>query len=266
MQEVQAVRRGGRVLWLRPEEIGPGPLSPRRRFDRAALGELADSVGRYGILQPLTVRREAGRYELVAGQRRLRAARMAGLEEVPCLVMELDEEDCGVLALVENLQRQPLDVGEQARSCRRLLERFALSPEALARRLGKHPAAMEELLGLLALPEDMLEALAAAGLGERHGRALLRLPEGCRRREALGAMTEAAMGPAEAERYVEGLLHPTAPEREAGRTRFVLKDVRVFLNSLRHSMELLRRGGVASEMELRETEQEMTVTIHIRRQ
>lgn len=264
MQELQAVRRGGRVLWLKPEQIEPSPGLPRRSFEREALGELADSIGRYGVLQPLTVRRREGRYELVAGQRRLRAARMAGLEEVPCLAMELDEEDCAVLALVENLQRQPLDMTEEARSLANLAQRFSLGPGETARRLGRSLASVEERLRLLELSEDMREELRLAGLGPRHGRALLRLEEPCRRWEALRAMVAESMSGARAERYVEEMLRPPA-EKSEGRRRFVLKDARIFINSLRHSVELMRQGGVDVVLDKEESEEELAVTIHIRR-
>lgn len=265
MQELQAVRRGGRVLWLRPEQIEPGNGLPRRAFDREALGELADSIGRYGVLQPLTVRRREGRYELVAGQRRLRAARMAGLEEVPCLAMELDEEDCALLALVENLQRQSLDVTEEARSFGRLAERFALGPGEMARRLGQSVVFVEERLRLLELSEDMLEELRLAGLGASHGGALLRLPESCRRWEALRAMVAESMSGERAQRYVEEMLRPPSAEKSEGKRRFVLKDARIFINSLRHSVELMRQGGVDVRLDKQESEEELAVTIHIRR-
>ncbi len=253
MQELRAVRRGGRVLWLRPEELEPGPLRPRRCMDREALRALADSVARFGILQPLTVRRRAERFELVAGERRLRAARMAGLEEVPCLLMELDDTDCGLLALVENLQRQELDFAECALSARRLLALGELTEEELARSLGRSPAALREWLRFGELPEELLCRLRDEGLDERHARELLALPDNAARRAALRRMCERR---AEATEKRD----EDAPTR---RTRFVLKDTRVFLNSLQRAAALLRQGGVEVSLQQEETERELTVTVHI---
>jgi len=266
MQCTKHSRTEERVRMIKLSQIGPNPWQPRRVFDRESLRELADSIGRYGILQPLTVRRSGTGWELVAGERRLRAARIAGLEEVPCLILDVDEEESGLLALVENLQRQDLDFAEQARGIERLIRRFGLSQEEAARRLGKSPSAVANKLRLLKLPEDVLEGLREAGLSERHGRALLRLPEDAQRREALGEMARKAMSVAQAEQYVDRILLREEEAAEGGpRTRFVLKDVRVFLNSLQHSVELMRQGGVAVGVQKKETEKELTVTVRIRR-
>lgn len=253
------------VRMLKVYEIAPSPWQPRQSFDREGLRELADSIARYGILQPLTVRQGAEGYELVAGERRLRAARIAGLEEVPCLLVSLEEEAAGVLALVENLQRRDLDFVEQARGIARLIRRFGLSQEEAARRLGKSPSAVANKLRLLKLPADVLDGLLEAGLSERHGRALLRLPEDAQRRKALAVMEEKAMSVAQAEQYVDRMLRREEDEAAEGQKLFVLKDVRVFLNSLQHSVELMRRGGVAVGVQKRESEGELTVTVCIRR-
>ena len=169
--------RRGNLLYLRPEDISPNPVQPRRHFDQEALAELSESIRSYGILNPLTVRRRGGRYELVAGERRLRAAKLAGLTEVPCLLVDVDMQDAGLLALVENLQRKDLDFLEEAEGLRQLIDRFGLSQEDAARRIGKSQSAVANKLRLLRLPGDILEALRDNGLTERHGRALLRLPD-----------------------------------------------------------------------------------------
>ena len=190
------VRRGA-VLYLRIEEIAPNPMQPRRRFDEAALAELSESIRNYGVLNPLTVRQRAGRYELVAGERRLRAAKLAGLREVPCLLLDVDLEDAGLIALVENLQRRDLDFLEEAEGLRQLIDRFGLSQEEAARRIGKSQSAVANKLRLLRLPPDVLEGLRLNGLTERHGRALLRLPEPEAQRAALAVILERGMTVAE---------------------------------------------------------------------
>lgn len=251
------------IVMVGVEHIEPNPWQPRQKFDPQGLEELADSIRRYGVLSPLSVRRRSGGYELVAGERRLRAARLAGLREVPCILLDVDAAQSGAIALVENLQRRDLDFVEQAQGMARLIKLFGLSQEECARRLGKSQPAVANKLRLLKLPEDVLQALVASGLTERHGRALLRLPEEAQQRKALAVMAEKGLTVSAAEAYVDRLL--TQGEGAEGRTRLVMKDVRVFLNSLQHSLEVMRRGGVAAEVFREESEEEMVVTIRIRR-
>ena len=129
--------QGGRVVFLPLSSIRPNPAQPRTIFDAQGLQELAASIRQYGVLQPLTVRKKAGFFELVAGERRLRAAGLAGLCEVPCLLVSVDDQDAGLLALVENLQRRDLDYLEQAEGLQRLMQEYHLTQEQAARRLGK---------------------------------------------------------------------------------------------------------------------------------
>ena len=157
------VRRDG-IVWLPAEEISPNPVQPRSRFDDQALEELSQSIRSYGILNPLTVRCRGGKYELVAGERRLRAARLAGLTEVPCILLDVNMEDASLIALVENLQRRDLDFIEEAVGLNRLIRMFGLSQEEAARRIGKSQSAVANKLRLLKLPRDVLEGLREHGL------------------------------------------------------------------------------------------------------
>ncbi len=253
------------VLSLGLDEIEPNPLQPRQVFDGQALEELAESIRLYGVLCPLSVRRREGRYELVAGERRWRAARLAGLERVPCLVLEADGPESGLLALVENLQRQDLDYIEQAQGIARLIDTFGLSQEECARRLGKSQSAVANKLRLLRLPPDVLEKLRAAELTERHGRALLRLPDDSLRRQALDHIIDRQLTVPAADMYIDHLLERLEKPAAQTRTRLVLKDVRVFLNTLQKSVDVLSAGGVDVGMEREQTDREMVVTIRIRR-
>ena len=148
-----------RVRYIPLERIVPNPHQPRRDFDPEGLAELAASIRSCGILQPLTVRRAGDGYELVAGERRLRAARIAGLREVPCLVAQVGEEDSALLALMENLQRRDLDCWEEAQAIARLISRYGLSQEEAARRLG-HRAIHALSLPAACAPETAGEAVA----------------------------------------------------------------------------------------------------------
>ena len=253
--------RGGVVL-VPVGEIDPNPNQPRRVFDEAALRELAASITEYGVLSPLTVRLRFGRYELVAGERRLRAARLAGLKKVPCMVVDVDAEESGLLAMVENLQRQDLDFLEEARGMANLIRLYSLSQEDCARRLGKSQSAVANKLRLLRLPEDVLDVLRAQSLTERHARALLRLPTPEEQRAALAHIVERGLNTAQTDAYIDSLL--AKPERP-GRPRraLILKDVRVFLNTLSHSVDLMKRGGINAEVDRRETEDAYIVTVSI---
>ena len=257
------------VLWLDPASIRPAALQARTRFSAAELEELAQSVGEYGVLNPLTVRRRANAYELVAGERRLRAAKQAGLTEVPCLVLDVNLEQASLISLVENLQRRDLDFVEQARGIAQLIRMFGLRQEECARRLGKSQSAVANKLRLLRLPEDVLLGLRNAELTERHGRALLRLQTPELQRAALAQFIAQDMNVAAAEAYVEALLAEPEPEAEAEHApeekqqTFVLKDVRVFLNTLSRNLALMKKGGIDAGMEQRETEDALILTISI---
>ena len=266
VQMLKVRRRTETVVDLAMDQIVPNPLQPRQVFDGRSLEELAESIRRYGVLCPLSVRRRAeGGYELVAGERRLRAARMAGLTRVPCLVLDVDGEQSGLLALVENLQREDLDFIEQARGIARLIGQFGLTQEECARRLGKSQSAVANKLRLLRLPEDVLDKLRAAELTERHGRALLRLPDDESRRKALDHIIARQMTVPAADSYIDALLAQQARPAPRTRTRLVLKDVRVFLNTLQRSVSLMRQGGVNVGLEQEQTDHEMVFTIRIQR-
>ena len=258
------------VTYVPVDEIVAGPMQPRQYFPRESLDELRASIAENGVLQPLTVRMKEDRFELIAGERRLRAARLAGLAEVPCIVMDVDLEKSGIIALIENIQRRDLDFIEEAEGIRKLITLFGLSQEQAARRLGKSQSAVANKLRVLRLPSDVLQRLRSEGLGERHARALLRLETAEEQRRALDFIIDQRMNVAAAEDYIERLCPRGAEEARRGRREaagkrsvFLMKDVRLFLNSLDRSVELMRSGGVGAEAERRETERELVVTVRI---
>lgn len=266
MQSILTRPRLGRagIVQLPVNEIDPNPNQPRKLFDDSQLAELSASIAEYGVISPLTVRLHFGRYELVAGERRLRAARMAGLKKVPCIVLDVNMEESSMLAMVENLQRQDLDFLEEARGIANLMRMYGLSQEECARRLGRSQSSVANKLRLLKLPDDVLAALRDNGLTERHGRALLRLPDAESRRAALAHIVQEGLNVAQTDRYVDSLLAPEEAAPRAGRKRsFILKDVRVFLNSLTHSLNVMKKGGIDAGFKKEETDDELIVTISI---
>ena len=235
-----------RVRYIPLEHIVPNPHQPRRDFDPEGLKELTDSIRQYGILQPATVRTRGKEYELVAGERRFRAAKMAGLKELPCLIAQVGEEDSALLALMENLQRRDLNYMEEA-----------------ARRLGKSQSAVANKLRLLRLPPPVVELLRQGDLSERHARALLRLTDQEEQIAAAKTIIARHMNVAQTEEYIESLLRAirTTPPRR--RPTFILKDVRLFLNSLDRSLSLMRSAGVNAACGRQDTEDEILLTIRI---
>lgn len=254
----KTVRR--QVLELPTGEIRPNPHQPRRTFSREDLDELALSISQVGILQPLSVRRTPEGWELIAGERRLRAAELAGLARVPCLPVEADGSDSALLALVENLQRQDLDFWEEALALERLISRWGLSQQEAARQIGKSQSAVANKLRLLRLPEAALTALRDAGCTERHARALLRLDSPEAQCAAARAVAERGLTVSQTEQYVEGLL---SPKPRKCRLIYCVKDVRLFLNTVNRGLSIMNAAGVAASCGREETDSEILLTIRI---
>ena len=267
MQALKArpLLRRGSIIYIPISTISPCPMQPRKIFDDSSLKELSESIKSYGILNPLTVRMKTGGYELIAGERRLRAATLAGLREVPCIIMDVNMEDAGLIALIENLQRRDLDFVEEAMGLNQLISMFGLSQEEAARKIGKSQSAVANKLRLLRLPVDVLESLRKNGLTERHGRALLKLSNPNRQREVLQYIIENALTVAAAESYIDMLLEGAEEEEShvTPKRTFVLKDVRVFLNTVTRGLELMKQGGIDAGIKRQETEDTLILTISI---
>ncbi len=264
MRKGKGLLENGRVLYLPIRQIRPNPSQPRKIFEPEALRELAASIEQYGILQPLTVRRVSGSYELVAGERRLRAARLAGCSEVPCILLSVDEEQSGMVALVENLQRRDLDYIEEAEGLLRLIRQYGLSQEEAAQRIGKSQSAVANKLRILRHSPELLEQLRSNGLSERHARALLRLPTEEARRAALGVIVRQQLNVAQTEAHIESCLaEKEAQPPRKGMRKLILRDVRIFLNSVNHSLDLIRSAGIRAQAMQEETENEIVLTIHL---
>ena len=204
---------GRQVLELPVDALAPNPNQPRKHFSQEELNELADSISQLGVMQPLTVRRRDRGWELIAGERRWRAAQLAGLSTVPCLEVSATDEASSLMALVENLQRKDLDFWEEALALRRLVDNYQLSQEEVARQVGKSQSAVANKLRLLKLPTDVLDSLRTAGLSERHARALLRLEGPELQRQAAAHVIRHQLTVARTEEYVERLTRPAKSRR-----------------------------------------------------
>ena len=257
------LQRDKRILELPIGAISPNPAQPRRLFEPEALEELSASIGLHGILQPLTVRRKEGHWELVAGERRLRAAKLSGLKTVPCIEAKISDRESALLALVENLQRRDLHYFEEAAAISQYIQDCGITQEEAARALGRSPSALANKLRLLRLSPQCREKLLEAGLTERHARTFLRLEDEEQRLKAIDTAAEKKLNVAQTEQLVERLLAQAQAPAAPGRRTFILKDVRFFLNSVERGLQLMREAGVRADQQRQETEEEIILTIHL---
>lgn len=255
-QKLKTYMETGRVVFLPARSIQPNPAQPRKIFRVDALAELSDSIRRHGILQPLTVRRSGNGYELIAGERRLRAAQMAGLSEIPCLVMQMDDRESGMAAMIENLQRQDLDFIEEAMGISHLMSLFEMSQEQTARMLGKSQSAVANKLRILRHSPAVLAALREGNLTERHARALLRLEGEEEKLKAIAEILRQGMSVARTEKYIESLLQQRQDSPQKA-------NVSAFLNGLTQSLQKIQRSGISAISERRETDTQIVLTITI---
>lgn len=255
-QKLKTYMETGRVVFLPARTIKPNPAQPRKIFREDALDELANSIRQHGVLQPLSVRRVGLSYELIAGERRLRAAQQAGLTEIPCIIMNMDDKESGMTALVENLQRQDLDFIEEARGISFLMEQWGMSQEQIARMVGKSQSAVANKLRILRHSPQVLAALREANLTERHARALLKLPSEPEKLAVVAAASRMGMGVARTERYIEELLAQKEKKQPKA-------NVGMFLNNLNQALARIQLSGVPAVSERMETESQIVLTITI---
>ena len=255
-QKLKTYMETGRVVFLPARAIKPNPAQPRKYFKEEALQELAESIRQHGILQPLSVRRVGTGYELIAGERRLRAAQIAQLAEIPCIVMSMDDKESGLAALVENLQRQDLDFLEEAKGICRLMDQWNMSQEQAAKVLGKSQSALSNKLRLLRHSEPVLRAIREGSLTERHARALLKLPTEPEKLMAIAMITRLNMSVARTEQYIESLL--AEPKENAPKA-----NVGAFLKNVNQSLARIQLSGIPAVSERRETDRQIVLTITI---
>ncbi len=249
----------GKIIEIETHRIRPNPAQPRREFDTEALLSLSESIRRHGILQPPVVRCIApGLYELIAGERRLRAATMAGMAVIPCLVRAGDDDESAELAIIENLQRRDLDMFEEAAAIATLCEKYRLTQEQVGQKLSVSQSYVANKLRLLRLPEEARDILRMPGMTERHARAVLRLPPE-RRMGALRHIAANDMNVAAGEKYIDRLL----ADKKKGKRSGVIKDIRLFYNSLDRAVALVREAGIGITSRRRETEEGIEITVII---
>lgn len=250
-------------IQLLPHEIIlPNPHQPRVRFDYNELEGLAVSIRTNGILQPINVRKNSdGSYELISGERRLRAARMVGMSKIPCIVMDVSDEQSALFAIIENVQRQNLDFFEEAVAIERLMTEHGLTQEEISKKLGKAQSTLSNKLRLLRLPETLRDKISCAGLTERHARALLVLPDNITRGRVLDIIIERHLTVSESERLINDVQRRKKSKNRPQMRAY--KDMRIFLNTLNHAVDAIRKAGIEADTAKSETDEYFEYVIRI---
>ena len=246
-----------RVLLLNIREISSNPYQPRSQFEPRALHELADSISQNGLLQPVTVREWENGYQLIAGERRLMACKMLGMEQIPAIVNRVDDEKSAVFALIENLQRKDLNYFEEAQGIQTLMQTSGMSQQEVAKKLGKAQSTVANKLRLLFFGEDLRQKMLDNGLTERHARALLRLPNERLVNEAIQYIVAERLNVGESESYIESLLTavPEKPPSKPATRLFVVKDLRIFMNTITKAVSTMRLAGIEVDTSKEEDEE-----------
>lgn len=236
---------------------------PRQSFGEQQLLELRDSIKEYGVLQPLILRKEAnGEFLLIAGERRLRAAMMAGLDRVPAIIKEATEEEIGLIALVENIQRENLGYIEEAKAYQRLMEKYDINQSSLAEKLGKNQSTISNKIRLLSLPEDIQQLLVDYKLTERHARSLLKVDADGDRRLIIDKVIKHGFNVRQTEKLVEEYLNGKAlKDRERNKIRHI--SYKLYLNTLKKAFNDMELHDKGATFEQREEGDSLKITIII---
>lgn len=254
-----------KVIKVPVEAIFPNPYQPRKTFDEGALADLSASIAQFGVLQPLLVApSEDDRYLLIAGERRLRASRLAQLKEVPVIVSEYTSQQIAEIALIENLQREDLHFLEEAEGYERLMNEFSLTQDAMAERVGKKQSTIANKLRLLRLSIKVRNIITEAELSERHARALLRLEDEEKQLQALEVIISKKLNVRQTDEYISKLLEEKKQEK---RKRLVIvNDVRIYLNSIKKVVTSIKDVGIPVAMEQSIEGDEVVISVRIKNQ
>lgn len=252
-----------KVVKVAIDQIFPNPYQPRKNFDDEALRDLSASIAQFGVLQPLLVApADNGRYMLIAGERRLRASKMAKLQEVPVIISEYTSQQIAEIALIENLQREDLHFLEEAEGYEKLMEEFHLTQEAMAARVGKKQSTIANKLRLLRLSDRIRKILVEGGLTERHARALLKLDDEEKQVQVLTVVIDNGYSVRQTESYIEKLLEDKKQDKK--KRMVIVNDVRIYLNSIKQVVSAIKDVGIPVAMEQTVEGDDVIVSLRIK--
>lgn len=250
-----------KIHYIETEKITPTKYQPRKEFGDKALLELSQSIRTHGVLQPLIVRQQGEGYLLIAGERRLRAAMLAGLDRVPCIITERDEKSCAEISLIENIQRQNLSFFEEAAALRRLIDEFSLTQAQVAERLGKTQSSIANKLRILKLPAAAQMIISTNNLSERHARELLRLENNNQIFIALDKIIKRRLNVAQTEALIAKMV--TSEKSDKHMVKAGVRDVRIFVNTINRAVGMIKKAGIKPITTLGERDGFVEYTIKI---
>ncbi len=238
------------IVNVKIDSIRPSPFQPRKNFERSSLEELCNSIKQYGVLQPISVRKiSENSYELIAGERRLKAAFMAGLIEIPSIIKEIDDDDSAVIAMIENLLREDLNYLEEAEGYNNLISEHGLTQEELAKKMGKSQSTIANKIRLLRLSPEAKKMLSENNLTERHARALLKLHDERLQLKVLKCICERGFNVKKTEELIDRVIDKYSIKLNENRNenrKFIksIKDVRIFVNTIRQAVDIMKQSGI----------------------
>lgn len=238
------------IKYIPISDIKPNPYQPRKDFNQRALEELSQSIKSYGVIQPISVRQiKEDSYELIAGERRLRASELAELYEIPAIIVDYRDKESALIALMENLQREDLNFIEEAEGYNNLIEDHGFTQQEIAEKMGKNQSTIANKLRLLKLPEDIKKDLLEYNLTERHGRALLKLSDDDLKRKILDKVIKNELNVNKTEELVNDILDDLT-KRENNEVKQNIKsmiNIRIYLNTIKKAFSAIKDTGVKAE-------------------
>jgi len=255
------------IVYIPVTDVRANPYQPRRVFDQLALQELSNSIKEYGVIQPISVRKlKSGAYELVAGERRLRATKIADIEKIPAMIVDIDEEKSAILALIENLQRENLNYFEESEGYANLIIDYNFTQEDVAKKFGKNQSTIANKIRLLKLSDSIRKILTENRLTERHARALLKLPEEKLQLEALKKIVEQGLNVKKTEELINKIIEDimnTNNTKKKRKIRRYIKDIRLFTNTVEKAVDVMKDSGMNIDYNVQKGEEFYEIKIKI---
>lgn len=252
------------VMALPIDDIKPNPYQQRKYFDFYSLNRLTESIKKYGVIQPVTVRLVNGKtYELVAGERRLRAARAAGLKTIPAVFIDADEEESSVISFIENLQRKTLSYMEEAEGYKALTDDFGMDIDEISAKTGVSCSLITNRLKILELPEEALKIISENSLSEQHVKPVLKIPDDKLRTEAVREIAERDMSVKKAEDYVDKILFYLRFGERGQKIKTSFNDIKLFTNSVKQTVDTVRKAGIPAYYDIAETDGSLEINIKV---
>lgn len=263
MMSTMARETSKEVIYVSTDRIKPNPNQPRKFFTKESLDELSKSILEHGILQPLSVRFIDDTYELIAGERRFRASKLANQKFVPCIVINIDDEKSSVLALLENIQREDLNFIEEALAYEKLIKEYGYTQQELATKLGKNQSTIANKLRILKLDDLVKIKIVENNLTERHARALLKVSDNCSQNQLLDKIIENNLNVNKAEKLIDNYLEPPIMKKKS-KYKIVIKDIKIFFNTINHAVDIMQKSGINANQDIKKTDDGYQIVVNIK--